>query len=132
LGFSVSFDPLRFRFAGAALADGLQGAAFNVNLNQEASGRVGLALALPAGKGLAKGNQEIVVLTLMAFSGSASISDSIEFGDQPFFREIVDVNAKAVTFANPLNESPLVPGENQARRRVGTAKAPGQEYSSRR
>ena len=94
LGFSVSFDPRRFRFTGAAPADGLPGATFNVNHNQEASGRVGFSLALPAGESLAKGKHEIVVLTFLTFPAAAG-SDQIVFGDWPVFREIVDVNANA-------------------------------------
>jgi hypothetical protein len=100
LGFSVSFDPRRIRFTGAALADGMSGAAFNINSNQEPSGRVGVSLALPSGMSLAKGKQEIVILTFIAFSVDAASSDQIGFGDLPVFREIVDVNAKPVTDAD--------------------------------
>src|SRR5262245_41928491 len=76
--------------------------------------------------------QKATLATLIPFSVSAAMSDPIELGDQPIFREIVVVNANAVTSADPLNESPLVPGENRARRRVGPADAPGQLYYLRR
>src|SRR5262249_27254717 len=125
IGFSVSFDPMRFRFMGAALADGLAGAAFNVNLHQETGGRVGLALALPAGKGLLKGKYEIAVLTFIALSDNDVGANPIEFGDQPIVREIVDVNANAAPAVDSLNESPLVPDANQEQRRFGNTDAPG-------
>ena len=66
---------------------------------------MGIALALPSGRHLTKGNQEIVVLAFIAASPVAN-SDTIEFGDHPIIREVVDVNAnsKALSGATDSNE----------------------------
>jgi hypothetical protein len=48
MGFSVRFEPERLRFAGPALAAGLAGASSQINVDEVANARVGIALALPA------------------------------------------------------------------------------------
>src|SRR5262249_55824660 len=55
LGFSVNFDPAQLRFVSAVAGKDASGATLNVNSSQAANGRLGLALALPAGQTIQPG-----------------------------------------------------------------------------
>jgi hypothetical protein len=93
LSFSLNFDPAQLQFVSAATGSGATGALFNANSSQAASGRVGLALALPAGQVIAPGLRSIIVVTFDAPSSGADASTRISFGDQPLPREISDARA---------------------------------------
>jgi hypothetical protein len=94
-GFSLEFDSSRLQFISAAAGDEMDMAVLHVNAENAAQGRVGFALALPAGKSLTVGRHRLMLLMFRDLSsdfGQASIS----FGDHPVAREVVDVNAKAL------------------------------------
>ncbi len=96
LGFSLTFDPAQLSFVSAKTGKDAASAALNVNASQVAGGRVGIALALPAGQKLAAGARQIVVLTFAVSSTGNVTSTAIGFGDQPVAREVVDVNASTL------------------------------------
>ncbi|MGH9842280.1 MAG: IPT/TIG domain-containing protein, partial [Blastocatellia bacterium] len=93
LGFSLNFDPGVLGFVSASVGSGLDGAALNVNANQAANGRLGVALALPAGQKMRAGKQTIVTLRFNALSSSNATTALLSFGDQPIRRQLSDVNA---------------------------------------
>ncbi len=96
LGFSLNFDQTQLSYLSASVGSGATGATLNINTSQVSSGRVGIALALPAGQTLAAGARQIVVVSL-AVSGSGNAAPTtLSFGDQPIPREIVDVTANAL------------------------------------
>jgi uncharacterized protein (TIGR03437 family) len=76
---------------------GASGAALNINASQSERGRVGIALALPAGQRLAAGRRQIVVITFAEVSQGGTNSLAIRFGDHPIAREMVDASANALT-----------------------------------
>ncbi|HKZ78604.1 MAG TPA: IPT/TIG domain-containing protein, partial [Pyrinomonadaceae bacterium] len=91
LGFSFSFDTGKMSFVSAVKGNDAAPATLNVN-SIAASGRIGIALALPAGQTFAAGTRQVVVVTFnipLASSGSTSVA----FSDTPIGREIVDVAA---------------------------------------
>jgi hypothetical protein len=95
ISFSLQFDPTQARFAGAELGPELKNATLVLNTRQLSRGRVGLALALPAGESLRAG--QIALLTArftMAPGGSPTVA-RISFGDAPVARDAVDVNARS-------------------------------------
>ena len=94
LGFSVSFDPARWQFVSAAAGPDAASASLIVNLSQAESGRIGIALALPAGQALTAGWRQMAVVKFAPLSGSGS--STISFGDQPVARELVDRQASAL------------------------------------
>ena len=106
LGFSLVFDPTRFRFVSARAGDGARGASLNVNDRQAARGRLGFALALPAGQTLAAGPQQVVVVTLAPLSGGGAVA-AVGFGDLPIAREVVDAEARVLTSAWAAGARPL-------------------------
>jgi hypothetical protein len=96
LGFSFSFDPAQLQFVSAALGSGASSATLNLNTSQAANGRVGLALALPAGQVITAGLRSIVTVTFDAPSSGSGASTTISFGDQPVRREISDAAANSL------------------------------------
>jgi hypothetical protein len=96
LGFSLSFDVPELEYRGTVLGLGLSGGTLNVNTNQLADGRLGLALTLPIGTTFARGTQELVRVCFVLQPGA--VGDlALSFGDQPVLREISDVQANAVS-----------------------------------
>jgi len=91
LGFSLSFDPARLTYAGASLGGAANGAILNINSNQLASGKLGMALALSAGTAFAAGSDELVKVTFRASSVAGNWP--VAFIDQPIHREVSDVAA---------------------------------------
>jgi uncharacterized protein (TIGR03437 family) len=99
LGFSLNFDPAQLRFVGAAVGSGASGATLNINTNPAAQGRLGLALALPAGQSFPAGLRQVIALTFAALSNSSDSQTTLSFSDQPIAREVVDTSATALATA---------------------------------
>lgn len=97
LGFSLNFDSTQLTFVSANNGPDVAGATININSVQAASGRLGFALALPAGQALAAGNRRLFTLTFTASNGAASNIAQIAFADQPVTREVVNPNAEILT-----------------------------------
>jgi hypothetical protein len=73
----------------------LSTATLNVNELEASAGRVGIALALPAGSSFGPGTHQVVVLTF-APQTEANLTSLIGFTDKPVAREAVDVNANTM------------------------------------
>jgi PKD repeat protein len=109
LGFSLIFDPNLLIFDKGELGIAATGASLNVNATQKSNGRVGVALALPAGQVFATGTQAILTLSFMAVNVAANITTQINFGDQPIAREIVGVSANSLTASYTAATVTIVP-----------------------
>jgi hypothetical protein len=96
LGFTLEFDPAALRFVSARLGEDAAGTALQLNANQAANGRVGIALALPAGQSLASGTRKILTLTFIALVREGGDSTAIRFGDELVGRGVADANAGAL------------------------------------
>lgn len=101
LGFSLLFNPSEWRFVAASAGRDAQGATLNANSNEASSGRIGLAIILPAGQTFESGSREIVILQFTRQFARQSAEDSgapfaFGFGDQPVSREIVSTDARAL------------------------------------
>jgi hypothetical protein len=96
LGFSLNFDPAVLSNPVAALGSGAAGASLNTNTTQAASGKLGVALALPAGQIFAAGTRQLVVVTFNAAPGTTATSTEVGFGDQPIAREVASATATAL------------------------------------
>lgn len=95
-GFSLNFDPAQLRFVSIAAGRDADGATLNVNTGQAASGRIGLAMALPAGQTIQPGQRQIIVVNFAVASAGEATTATIGFGDQPVVREFSDANARAL------------------------------------
>jgi len=96
LGLSLSYDPSILSNPQTAAGRDASSATLNINSNQSAQGRLGIALALPAGQTFIAGTRQIVVITFVVAPATTAQSTTISFIDQPISREVVDVAA------NPL------------------------------
>lgn len=96
LGFSILFDTTQLRYVRTiAGADGA-GATINVNSSQQASGRIGIGLALPTNQTFLTGVRQIVKVVFAVPQGGAVNATTVSFGDLPVTREVVDTLANIV------------------------------------
>jgi len=102
VGFSLNYDPTVLTYVSAVLGSDVPGSALPVvNDLQAANGHIGLGLALQPGEVLAAGTHEIFKVTFAAAANAAatvpSITRSLQFGDTPIAREVVDKQANDLT-----------------------------------
>ncbi|HEY6073018.1 MAG TPA: DUF4214 domain-containing protein, partial [Anaerolineales bacterium] len=138
LGFSLMFAPEKLRFVSAEKSEELSSATLNVNELESKEGRVGIALALPAGQTFGPGTHQVITLN---FAAAAGVSEKMLFGfaDQPIAREVVDINAnsKKTLFqeplggTNPLEEAQFFVAQHYLDFLGRTADAGGLEYWTR-
>jgi hypothetical protein len=96
LGFSLSYEANLLNVVSVNLGADVSNALLNVNRNPLAPGRIGLALALPAGQALAPGLKVVAEVCFSATDGADPISTAITVVDQPIVREVVDVLANTL------------------------------------
>jgi IPT/TIG domain len=82
LGFTVSFDPQALVLDNAVAGDGVDDAALEINWTRVASGRVGIAVALPSGVLFSAGTHELARLHFKIASASGG-STEVAFGNDP-------------------------------------------------
>jgi hypothetical protein len=97
LRFSLNFDSTVLSSPQARLGKGASAARLNTDSSQANSGRFGIALALPPGQAFTACEREIVIVSFAVNANTKVNSTRIEFGDQPFSREVVDNNAAALS-----------------------------------
>ncbi len=104
LSFSLNFNKTRFTFDGATLGADTAAASLLLNTNEINSGRLGVALALPAGMTFIAATQAVAEVNLNSAMvlGSSSVTTQITFGDQPTLRQLSDVQARVLgaTYVN--------------------------------
>lgn len=96
LGFSLNFPTAIFSNPSAAIGNGAVGATLNVNTLQAASGRIGVAMALPTGQVFTAGVKQLVVVTFNLAVNAPAGPTLITFGDLPVAREVSDANANSL------------------------------------
>jgi hypothetical protein len=97
LGFSLNFDPALLTYQTSVLGSAAADASMNVNSSQTSTGKIGIALAKPAGVTWSAGTQEIVKITfvLNAAAPNGSIA-TIGFGNTPIAFEVSSVTANTL------------------------------------
>ena len=95
VAFSVKFDSAKLRFVSSAIGSGAATASVTVNSNNAASGKLGFVVGLSPGQTLAAGTRELVRLQFTALA-AAPASLTVDFGDQPVFRETSDASANVL------------------------------------
>lgn len=91
LSFSLSFDPSRLMYLGEVAGAGAVATSLIVNTNQLSSGRIGYALAKPAGQFFTSGSNELVRVRFALGSQAGALS--VDFADAPLARETVNGTA---------------------------------------
>src|SRR5205085_2125838 len=116
LGFSLLFNATQWRFVSATAGRDARLAALQVNDDQAANGRIGIALALPAGCALRAGTRQLLIFEFTPLAENPAMPLAVSFGDAPVSREVASVNASPVT-ASYMMESVIADaaGERQLR-----------------
>lgn len=96
LGFSLNFTPSRLSYSDTALGSGATGATLLVNSSQTTTGRLGIALSLPAGETFAPGDKQVVLVHFTGAVQANDVSSAITFGDSPIIRQLSDVNGASL------------------------------------
>jgi hypothetical protein len=86
----LNFDPTALGNLRIRLSESLTGAALQINANQAARGRLGIALALPPGQTLPPGRRQLAIVTFTPLEPGGAGASAIEFGDLPLRREAAD------------------------------------------
>jgi uncharacterized protein (TIGR03437 family) len=110
VGFSLSFSQTILTSAQVSTSGLPIGTQVNINTSQASQGRIGIALALPAGQKLTAGTSQIATVTFVIAANATNGSTQVTFGDQPVTREVSNdlaqpqavVFTPATIFVNPL------------------------------
>lgn len=100
--FSLSYKNGLLGNPQVSLGADTANATLNVNTSQLAQGRIGVQINLPQGQKLNVGGREIARVTFNVTPNSIAGATTIQFGDDPVVRGLVDPNGVAVfgTYAN--------------------------------
>lgn len=96
VGFSLNFDPTLLAYGSVNLGSGASGAALLLNTNQVVSGKLGVALALPAEGVFPAGTQEVVQVEFTLAVVTNAMSAALGFGDVPIDRQLSDASGSAL------------------------------------
>lgn len=111
IGFSFRFDANQWELLSATGSETVEAKMF-VNRELASSGLAGLVMALPSGRRLTLGRNQIAVLTFQPRLGNIAPLFSpvtIEFADRPIAREVVSAEAKRLgaTFVSGFPMQPF-------------------------
>jgi predicted RecA/RadA family phage recombinase len=120
LGFTLEFggQPTSSLLTFDSVVPGFsaQGVQLVVNTNELASGRLGIALALPAGVTFGQGNRELAMVQFRssALTGTVSQSIPVAFGDVPTVRQLSSGTAAALPMTSIGGTITLMPSPLEA------------------
>ena len=96
LGFSLIFNASHWRLLSVKAGRDAYDAVLHINSNEVDRGRIGIALAMPVGQAIARGERELVVCEFAAIANRKGLPLIYDFGDFPVRRELADVEANPV------------------------------------
>lgn len=99
LGFSLNYDGGLLKNFRAALVAGVSNVNLTVNTNQAEAGKVGVMIALPAGRVFTAGIRQVATLSFTIAANTFATNAIIAFGDDPIIRQVVDAGANPVPAA---------------------------------
>jgi len=105
-GFSLNYSTQRLAYAAVTLGSGAAGANMFVNASMTSTGRLGIAVVLPAQSTLLPGTQEVVrvMFNTVPILGGQSANTTVSFADQPVLRELSDSQLQTLS-ANYFNST---------------------------
>jgi hypothetical protein len=90
LSFSLNFSTSRLTYVSTASGSGAGAATILINDSEVASGRLGIALALPTDMTFPPGTQEIINVMFNVAVVTNNATTTISFTDQPIVRQLAD------------------------------------------
>jgi Cohesin domain len=88
LQFSLTFDPSLLSFTGVTLGGSVSNGYLITNINQIASGKLGLLISLPSDASFAAGTQELARVNFLLPPLASTNVSTIAFGDVPTIRQV--------------------------------------------
>lgn len=110
LGFSLNFNPNILSNPLVMAGSDAPLASLNLNSNQLAQGRLGIAIALPTGQKFAAGAREVAKVTFTIAANAIPATTLVSFGDQPIAVQAVDAAANILPVANTPGAVIVTPG----------------------
>lgn len=110
VNFSLLFNSALLSNPQVTVGADAAAATLNVNTTQQAQGRLGVQLALPAGQRFGTGAREIVTLKFDVAQNSGVGATVVQFGDVPVTRGMVDANGNAVIGTYQAGNVIITPG----------------------
>ncbi|MFN0112868.1 MAG: hypothetical protein ACKVZH_28745 [Blastocatellia bacterium] len=96
LGFSVIFNASHWRLLSVKVGRDADEAILHINSTEADRGRIGVALAMPVGRAIARGERELVVCEFAPNASRKGLPLIFDFGDFPVRREMADVEANPI------------------------------------
>ena len=95
--FSLAFDPVVLSTPTVTLGSGAAAATLTVDDSDAANGRLGIAVALPAGLAFPQGDAQLVVVTFETPSTVPRPTATLALTDQPVVRSIMDASGSLLS-----------------------------------
>jgi invasion protein IalB len=95
VGCSLDFDPTVLTYTGVVLGSGASGGTLLSNVNQIASGHLGLAMAMFSGT-FSAGTQDVFDVSFQVAAVTNATSTSLTLGNQPTGEQVSDPSAQAL------------------------------------
>lgn len=114
LAFSLVFDPTVLSNPVAALGSDAANAALTSNSTQNAQGRLGVVLGLPAGQSFSAGTRQVAVVTFTIAAATTAQTTPLGFGDQPTARELASSGATPLPADFVAGQVSITPGGIEA------------------
>lgn len=96
IGFSLIFNASHWRLLNVKAGSDLEEAILHINSTQADRGRIGMALAMPVGKAIARGTRQLVVCEFAPVVSRKGMPFALGFGDAPVRREMANVEANPI------------------------------------
>ena len=97
MGFSVIFNALQWRLLSVKAGRDADEAVLHINSTQAERGRIGVALAMPVGKAIARGERQLLVCEFAPITNRKGLPLMLDFGNAPVRRETADIDANPLT-----------------------------------
>lgn len=108
--FSLSFNPAILSNPQVSAGADAAGAVLTVDSLEAASGRLGIQVTKPSGQSFSSGVREVLEVSFNVNAGAGVNTTSVDFGDIPFVRGMVDSTGNAVVGSYASGLVIVVPG----------------------
>ncbi len=96
LGFSLIFNASHWRLLSVKAGRDADEVIMHINSTEADRGRIGIAMAMPVGKAIARGERELVICEFAPIANRKGLPLMFDFGDFPVRREMADVESNLI------------------------------------
>ncbi len=110
INFSLNFNTVVLSSPQVVAGKDAGGATISLNTSQTGLGRIGVRFSLPQGQKLTAGAREIVTVRFSINPAGGTNTTSVDFGDDPVVREMVDVQGNFLIGSYAAGGVVIAPG----------------------